>query len=121
MPGLIALKNPEKRLHHWLETSMMISGITQKMTRKIKAMRVTTIQGGRVFILSEIVFGATFSLLFEIFPFRLGSSVSFSLIDFILFHRLELFLNSLFFYKKSPPCRVQRSFEPVFTGWVPPH
>lgn len=83
MPGIIALKNPEKRLHHWLETSMMISGITQNKTRNIKAMRVTTTHGGRLFILSEIVFSVPFSLKLEIDPSGLGSPVSFSLIDFI--------------------------------------
>ena len=83
IPGVIALKNPEKRLHHWLETSIMISGITQNKTRKNKAMRVTTIHGGRFFILSEITFFAPFSLKFEIDTSRFGSPVSFSSIDFI--------------------------------------
>ena len=58
IPGVIALKNPEKRLHHWLEISIMIIGIMQNKIRNNNAMRVTKIHAGRFFILSGIVFPA---------------------------------------------------------------
>jgi hypothetical protein len=41
---------------------------------------------------------------------------------FFLIHKTAHrgFVTNIFCLKKSPPCRVQRSFEPAFAGWVSP-
>ena len=86
----------------------MISGITQNKTRKIRAIRVTTIHDGRFFILSEIIFFAPFSLNFEIDPSRFGPPVSFSLIDFIYSPKRQYVENHVILLKiPAMPCAAK--------------